>query len=116
MRRYHFVEGIARDWKGVEIQQHTATKKFKSYPTPFSSRRGAGQAFDELFKQFRDSVLLVSYSSNGQPSKEEMVALIAKHKAHVEVVPVDHRYSFGNQGHKVGNNNNAVHEYLFVGY
>lgn len=32
VRRYHFVEGLARDWKGVEIQEHTQTKKFKSYP------------------------------------------------------------------------------------
>ncbi len=116
VRRYHFVEGIARDWKGVDIQQHTTTKKFKSYPTPFSSRKGAAEAFDQLFKQFRNSLLLVSYSSNSQPSKDEMVALMARYKPHVEVVPVDHRYSFGNQGHKVGDNNNAVHEYLFVGY
>jgi DNA adenine methylase len=116
VRRYHFAEGLARDWKGVEIQQHTATKKFKSYPTPFSSRKGAAEAFDQLFKQFQDSILLVSYSSNSQPTKDEMVAIMAKHKAHVEVVPVNHRYSFGNQGHKVGDNKNAVQEYLFVGY
>jgi DNA adenine methylase len=41
VRRYHFVEGLARNWQGVEIQEHTLTKKFKSYPTPFSSRKGA---------------------------------------------------------------------------
>lgn len=34
VRRYHFVEGLARDWKGVQIQENTITKKFKSYPTP----------------------------------------------------------------------------------
>ncbi len=116
MRRYHFVEGLARDWQGVEIQEHTVTKKFKSYPTPFSSRKGAAEAFDLLFKRFRDSVLVVSYSSNSQPTLDEMVAIMTKHKRHVEVVPVDYRYSFGNQGHKVGDNNNAVQEYLFVGY
>ncbi|MCG9077630.1 DNA adenine methylase, partial [Laribacter hongkongensis] len=116
VRRYHFVEGLARDWQGVEIQEHTVTKKFKSYPTPFSSRKGAAEAFDLLFKRFRDSVLVVSYSSNSQPTLDEMVAIMAKHKRHVEVVPVDYRYSFGNQGHKVGDNNNAVQEYLFVGY
>ena len=27
VRRYHFVEGLARDWKGVEIQEDTKTKK-----------------------------------------------------------------------------------------
>jgi DNA adenine methylase len=116
VRRYHFVEGLARDWQGVEIQEHTVTKKFKSYPTPFSSRKGAAKAFDMLFERFRDSVLVVSYSSNSQPTLDEMVAIMAKHKRHVEVVPVDYRYSFGNQGHKVGDNNNAVQEYIFVGY
>jgi len=116
VRRYHFVEGLARDWQGVEIQQHTATKKFKSYPTPFSSRTGAAQAFDLLFKRFRESVLVVSYSSNSQPTLDEMVALMAKHKRHVEVVPINYKYSFGTHGHKVGDNRNSVQEYLFVGF
>lgn len=116
VRRYHFVEGLARDWQGVEIQEHTITKKFKSYPTPFSSRKGAATAFDLLFRHFRDSVLVVSYSSNSQPTLDEMVAIMAKHKRHVEVVPVDYKYSFGNQSHKVGDNKNDVQEYIFVGY
>jgi len=116
VRRYHFIEGLARDWKGVEIQEHTLTKKFKSYPTPFSSRKGAEEAFDFLFKKFQENILLVSYSSNSQPTLDEMVAIMAKHKSHVEVVPVDYKYSFGNQAHKVGSNKNDVKEYLFVGY
>lgn len=116
VRRYHFVEGLARDWRGVEMQEHTLTKKFKSYPTPFSSRKGAAEAFDALFKRFRNNVLLVSYSSNSQPTLDEMTSIMARYKRHVEVVPVDYRYSFGNQGHKVGDNKNSVQEYLFVGY
>jgi len=116
VRRYHFVEGLARDWQGVEIQEHTVTKKFKSYPTPFSSRKGAAEAFDMLFRRFRESVLIVSYSSNSQPTLDEMVAIMTKHKRHVEVVPIDYKYSFGNQSHKVGDNNNDVQEYIFVGF
>jgi len=116
VRRYHFVEGLARDWKDVEIQEHTLTKKFKSYPTPFSSRKGAAEAFNLLFRRFRESVLIVSYSSNSQPTLDEMVTIMAKHKRHVEVVPVDYKYSFGNQAHKVGDNKNDVQEYFFVGY
>ena len=116
VRRYHFVEGLARNWDGVEIQEHTVTKKFKSYPTPFSSRKGAADAFDALFKRFRNNVLLVSYSSNSEPTMDEMTSIMARYKRHVDVVPVDYRYSFGNQGHKVGDNNNKVQEYLFVGY
>lgn len=115
VRRYHFVEGLARDWKGVEIQQNTLTKKFKSYPTPFSTRKGAADAFDQLFKKFKDSILIVSYSSNSLPTQDEMVAIMAKYKQHVEVIPIDYTYSFGNQnGAKT--NRNRVQEYLFIGF
>ena len=116
VRRYHFVEGLARDWKGVEIQLNTQTKKFKSYPTPFSTRQGAADAFNRLFRRYAKSILIVSYSSNSLPTLEEMTALLARHKTHVEVLPVDYRYSFGNQGNKVNDNKNKVQEYLFVGY
>ena len=115
VRRYHFVEGLARDWKGVEIQEHTQTKKFKSYPTPFSTRKGAADAFDKLFKKFANSILIVSYSSNSLPTQDEMVAIIAKYKEHVEVIPIDYKYSFGNQN-DAKTHRNSVQEYLFVGY
>lgn len=90
VRRYHFVEGLARDWKGIEIQEHTQTKKFKSYPTPFSTRKGAKDAFDKLFKKFANSILIVSYSSNSLPTQDEMVAIMAKYKQHENsVVQID---------------------------
>ena len=115
VRRYHFVEGLARDWKGVEIQERTKTKKFKSYPTPFSTRKGATDAFDLLFRRYSKSILLVSYSSNSLPTQDEMTAIMSKHKEHVEVVPIDYQYSFGNQG-DAKTHRNTVQEYLFIGY
>ena len=113
VRRYHFVEGLARNWEGVDMQWHTKTRKFKSYPTPFSSRSGAKDAFDKLFSRLRDSILLVSYSSNSLPTKEEIISMMSKYKQHVEVIDIDHRYSFANQ--KSGARN-EVKEYLFVGF
>ena len=115
VRRYHFIEGLARDWKGVEIQEHTKTKKFKSYPTPFSTKDGAYNAFDKLFSKFSNSILIVSYSSNSLPTQEDMVSLMKKYKKHVEVVPVDYKYAFGNQA-DAKTHRNSVQEYLFVGY
>ena len=44
-----------------------------------------------------------------------MVAIMARHKAHVEVIPVDYKYSFGNQN-DAKTHRNSVQEYLFVGY
>ena len=115
VRRYHFIEGLARDWQGVEIQEHTKTKKFKSYPTPFSTKEGAFEAFDALFGRFSGSILIVSYSSNSIPTKEQMIELMKKYKAHVDVVPVNYKYSFGNQS-DAKTHRNAVEEYLFIGY
>lgn len=113
VRRYHFVEGLARDWKGVEIQENTKTKKFKSYPTPFSTRQGAEAAFDSLFRKYQDSILIVSYSSNSEPVKEEMIALMQRYKKNVELVPVDYKYSFGTRKTV---KRNEVQEYLFLGW
>ena len=115
VRRYHFVEGVARDWQNVLIQPHTKTKKFKSYPTPFSSSIGAREAFERLFKRFENSIIVVSYSSNALPGREEMTTLMAKYKKQIDVISVDHVYSFGNQAHKTRDNNNRAKEYLFVG-
>ena len=114
VRRYHFVEGIARDWEGVEIQQHTKTRKFKTYGSPFSTRYGAVDAFRAIFRRYADSSIIVSYSSNSLPDRDTMIALLGEVKREVVVVPLDHTYSFGNHGHKIGNENNRVSEYLFV--
>ena len=44
-----------------------------------------------------------------------MIALLAKHKEHVEVIPIDYTYSFGNQK-EAKTNRNRVQEFLFVAY
>ena len=115
VRRYHFVEGLARDWQGVEIQECTKTKKFKSYPTPFSTETGAEEAFDELFERYADSVIAVSYSSNCLPDRETMVSMLSRRKKHVDVIPLDYTYGFGNQTN-AKTHRNKVKEYLFIGY
>lgn len=115
VRRYHFIEGLAKDWQNVEMQWETKTKKFKNYPTPFSTRIGAYDAFDKLFKKHRNSIIVVSYSSSSFPTKDEMTSLLSKYKKDVEVISIDYRYCIGNQGHKVDDNNNQVQEYIFIG-
>ena len=115
VRRYHFVEGLARDWKGVEIQQNTKTKKFKSYPTPFSKKDTAYEAFEQLFQKYKRSILLVSYSSNSLPTQDEMIEIMKKYKEHVEVIPIDYVYGFGNQK-TAKTHRNSVQEFLFLGY
>lgn len=116
VRRYHFVEGLSLDWEGIEIQEHTKTKKFKSYPTPFSSRKDVYVAFNKLFEKHKENILIISYSSNSLPNMDEMLEMLKKYKQNVTVVPIDYKYSFGNQASKVDDNRNLVQEYLFVAY
>jgi DNA adenine methylase len=113
-RRYHFVEGYSTYWKDAEILQNTTTKKLRSYDTDFSTKARAVDAFSRLFHHFRHSKLVVSYSSSGIPSRSQMCELLHEVKLTVKVFEVDHRYSHGNQNHKVGDNNNTVKEYLFI--
>lgn len=112
VRRYHFVEGIARDWRGVSIQQNTKTKKFKNYMTPFSTLRGTYSAFEELFHKYRNKKILLSYSSNSLPTKEELLNMLSKEFSSVKLYSVDYRYSFASQTKDI--KRNQVKEYLFV--
>jgi len=114
IRRYHFVEGLVKNWKGLNIEQDTKTKKFKKYPSPFDSKHTVNNALDTLFKNYKNSIIIVSYSSNSIPTKKEMLALLSKYKKKVELKEIDYQYSFGNQNHKVGDNANKVKEYLFI--
>lgn len=113
-RRYHFVEGLATYWQNHEIMHETKTKKIRSYETAFASKTTAAEAFRRVFEKFSRSMLVVSYSSNCVPSKSEMVSLLQAVKDDVRVFEFPHRYHHGNHGHKVGENNNAVSEYLFI--
>lgn len=115
IRRYHFIEGLVRYWEGIEIQEHTTTKKFKRYDSLFDSKNTIYEAFDKLFAKFKNSIIIVSYSSNSIPTKEEMIELLNKYKSNVELIEINYMYSFGNQGHKIGNKANRVKEYIFIG-
>lgn len=114
VRRYHFVEGLAKQWEGLEIQEHTKTKKFRSYKSPFSRKEEAYSAFENLIKQYSNSIIAISYSSNSLPTKMEMIEILKKYKDNVVAHEIDHLYSFGNQNHKAGNGFNRVKEYLFI--
>lgn len=116
VRRYHFVEGLAKDWENVEIQWNTKTHKIKNYPSPFSTKKGTYEAFEYLFKKYSNKKILVSYSSNSLPTKDEMITMMRKSFKTVQTFEIDHRYSFGTHKKHKNNKNNQVKEYLFLGF
>ena len=80
--------------------------------TPFSYRRTALEAFERLFATFSRSILVLSYSSNGFPDLDVLVALMRDHKKRVEVFEKAHRYHFGTHA---AAERNEVREHLVVG-
>ena len=116
IKRYHFLEGLASYWQaeGTEILEETKVRKIPKRYTPFSYRRTAVQAFDDLFSRFAGSTLVLSYSSNGYPDLDELVGLMQKYKRDIQVFEKPHRYHFGTH-RNVSRDRAAVREYLLVG-
>lgn len=112
VKRYHFLEGLSCYWMGQEILQDSKVRKIRKKYTPFSYRKGAIEAFEDMFLRFSGSHIALSYSSNGYPDLDKLVDLLSRHKNHVEVHERPHRYHFGthNQARR-----NQVIEYLIVG-
>ncbi|HVW08892.1 MAG TPA: DNA adenine methylase [Bryobacteraceae bacterium] len=113
MKRYHFLEGLSCYWKGRSIMEETKVKKIQKPYTPFSYRRTAIKAFDRLFSQYRESIIVLSYSSNGFPDREELENLLRRYKTTVTAYKKPHRYHFGTHQ---GVERTSVDEYLIVGH
>ena len=112
MKRYHFVEGLSCYWKGVRIMEETRVKKIEKPYTPFSYRKSATEAFDRLFHLYRDSIIVLSYSSNGYPDRDALESLLRRYKPAVAVHEKPHRYHFGTHDRV---ERASVQEYLIVG-
>ncbi len=112
IKRYHFLEGLSCYWQGLRIMERTKVRKIEKQGTPFGSRKTAIEAFDRLFQLYRDSVIVLSYSSNGYPDLDVLFALMRRYKNRVTVHERGHRYHFGTHA---GVERSAVQEYLVVG-
>ncbi len=111
IKRYHFLEGLSVYWAGQTILEDTITKKIRKKPTPFGSKRTISDALERLVAHFRDSTLVLSYSSNSVPAAPEIREILSGVKPAVEMIRVPHRYSFGTHSRAA---RRAVDEYIFV--
>lgn len=111
-KRYHFLEGLSKYWQGEEIMEHTKVKKIKKKFTPFSYRKTAIEAFEQMFDKFSGSTLVLSYSSNAYPDLETLVSIMKNHKSNIDVHSKPHKYHFGNHS---AVSRSKVDEYLIIG-
>ncbi|MGB6223553.1 DNA adenine methylase [Haloferula sp.] len=112
IKRYHFLEGLACYWEGKELMMNTKVRKITKPFTPFAYRQTAEDAFDRLFRQYADSIQVLSYSSNAFPDLKRLKTIMGRYKNSVEVVEKEHRYHFGTHS---AAKRNVVQEYLIIG-
>ena len=92
--------------------KETKVKKIAKPFTPFGSRKTAIEAFDRLFRNYRNSKIVLSYSSNAYPDREILEDLLRRYKSQVTAFEKPHRYHFGTH---VGVERALVREFLIVG-
>ncbi len=81
---YHFLEGLINYSKWAEIIDYrTKHKKLKGNGSVWINKNKIHSAFDQLFKKFQNSILVVSYRADGIPSIEELLSLLKKYKQNV---------------------------------
>lgn len=82
---YHFLEGLVNYSKWVEmIDYRTKHKKLKGNGSVWINKNQIHSAFDQLFKKFQNSILVISYRSDGIPSIEELLNFLNKYKQNVK--------------------------------
>lgn len=83
---YHFLEGLTvyEEW-GTQIDHRSKHRRLKRLPSVWTDKQCIYDAFDRLFNHYRDSVLVVSYRSDGIPSIDELFTLLKKYKQNVRI-------------------------------
>jgi DNA adenine methylase/adenine-specific DNA-methyltransferase len=91
---YHFLEGLLRydDWAGL-IDYGSKHRRLRPVRNPWCDPRACHEMFRTLFERFSDSILAVSYRSEGIPSVSELAGLLRSVKSRVRVIEGD-RYQY----------------------
>ena len=82
---YHFLEGLVSygNWDRM-IDYKTKHKRLRGNGSVWTDKNKIFPAFDRLFKKFRDSIMVISYRSDGIPSVDDLIYLLKKYKKNVE--------------------------------
>lgn len=83
---YHFLEGLTMydEWS-QHIDRQSQHRRLKLQPNAWIDKKQIHAAFERLFRRYQNSILVVSYRSDGIPSELELVSLLKRYKHHVQV-------------------------------
>lgn len=83
---YHFLEGLTLyDQWGQHIDYASKHRRLKPRPSPWTNKHQIHGAFEQLFQRYRDSIIVVSYRSDGIPAETELISLLKQYKRQIRV-------------------------------
>jgi len=95
---YHFLEGLARydEWADM-VNYASKHRRLKAVYNPWTDKNAVLQEFERLFQRFRESILVVSYRSDGIPSIEALTQALKSIKQQVTTFRLnDYQYALSN--------------------
>ena len=91
---YHFLEGLTMyDQWGQHLDLRSKHRRLKVQPNDWAHKKRIHAAFERLFRRYRDSIIVVSYRSDGLPSEPELASLLKRYKQHVQVEYLKYTYA-----------------------
>ncbi len=96
---YHFIEGLADydTWPSV-VDHKYKHRPLRRRETPWCDKERISQQFDRVLDRFKDSIIVLSYRSDGIPSVSELIKLVKRHKRRVrEPVFANQKYVLSNK-------------------
>jgi len=91
---YHFLEGMVRYDKWPEqVDLRSKHRRLIRRHDPWSDPRTCHDMFRRLFEHFSDSILVVSYRSDGVPTIDELITMLKVVKGNVQVIEGE-RYQY----------------------
>lgn len=83
---YHFLEGIThyKEWEKM-IDPKSKHKRLKLNGSDWSKKDRIESAFESLIHQFKDSILVISYRSNGIPSIDQIKTILVNNGKKVTI-------------------------------
>lgn len=91
---YHFLNGMINydTWK-ENIDRSVKTKRLEYEKSVWNDKDEIHDAFDRLFEKFQDSIIAVSYNTEGIPSVEELKEMMEEYKDDVRVEAKGYQYA-----------------------
>jgi len=83
---YHFLEGLTMydEW-AKHIDYKSKHRRLRRQENEWTDKNTISDAFDRLFRRYSESIIVVSYRSDGIPSEPELLSRLERYKHNVRV-------------------------------